>query len=209
MNVKTERGFTLWELMVAVAVAGIVLGFGVPSFQEFLRNNAMTSAANDLVAGVLLARAEAVKRQVPVALCTSSDPEAATPSCAATSSGGFIVFVDENGNGALTDATDGNAAVDAGETVLLRRTAPGGTIEVSVAGGPYISYGTNGFKRHGTGQADDSASALLYCDDRGNVDRGGISTARVVTIDWTGRAQVQTAPADVTAAATATGADCS
>jgi type IV fimbrial biogenesis protein FimT len=209
MKVKKQRGFTLWELMIAVAVAGIVLGFGVPSFQEFMRNNAMTSAVNDLVAGVLLARAEAVKRQVPVALCTSSAPNANPPSCAATSSGGFIVFVDENGNGVLTDSTDGNAAVDAGETVLLRRAAPGGTIVVSLAGGHYISYGTNGFKRHATNQANDSATALLYCDDRGNVDRGDISTARVVSIDWTGRAQVQTSPSDVTAAATATGADCS
>jgi type IV fimbrial biogenesis protein FimT len=210
MRAKAQHGFTLWELMIAVAVAGVVLGLGVPSFQEFMRNNAMTSAANDFVAGALLARAEAVKRHVPVTLCASPNPAAAPPSCdAGGSNGAFIVFVDENGNGALDDATDGNAEVDSGEPVLLRREAPGGAIDVWIDGGDYVSYGPNGFKRHATSQANDSANRLLYCDDRGNQDRGGISTARVVSIEWTGRAQVLASPTDVSAAAAAiSGADC-
>jgi prepilin-type N-terminal cleavage/methylation domain-containing protein len=195
MNVTKQRGFTLWELMVAVAVAGIVLGFGVPSFTEFVRNNAMTSAANDVVGGVLLARAEAVKRQVPVALLFNAD-------------GSFTVFADDNGDD-VADATDGNAVLNTGEPVILQRDKPRDGINFWIEGGDYISYGPNGFKRHATGQADDSATNLLYCDARGNVDRGGISTARVVNIDATGRAQVRTSPDDVSTAVTAiAGADC-
>jgi type IV fimbrial biogenesis protein FimT len=207
----TQRGFTLWELMVAVTVAGIVLGLGVPSFREFQRNNAMTSAVNEFVTGVLLARAEAVKRQVPVTLCATPDATAEPPSCdLAGSNGAFIVFVDENGNGNPADATDGNAEVDPAEPVVLRREAPGGAINVWIDGGDYISYGANGFKRHAPGQANDSAARVLFCDDRGNVDHGGTSTARIVRIDWTGRALVETAPSEITdAAASIAGADCS
>jgi type IV fimbrial biogenesis protein FimT len=196
MNRATQSGFTLWELMFTLAVAGIVLGIGVPSFKEFLRNNAMSAAVNDVVTGVLLARAEAVKRQVPVTLCASADPNAAAPACGTFSgggAGGYIVFVDENGNDVLTDSTDGNAKLDSGETVLLRRTAPGGQIAVWADGGSYITYGTNGFKTtKASGQAKDSITEMLFCDDRGNEARGDISTARLVNIDWAGRADVET-----------------
>lgn len=190
-----QRGFTLWELMIALTVAGIVLGLGVPSFKEFTRNSAMSGAVNDLVTAVLMARTESVKRQAPVTLCSSGDPLAAAPTCSA-GTGGFIVFADDGNNGA-TPADAGNAAVDAGETILLRREAPGGTINVWSDGGNYITYGRNGFKRQATGQPKNSATEVLYCDDRGNVDRGGISTARLVKIDQIGRASVDSTPADI------------
>jgi type IV fimbrial biogenesis protein FimT len=83
MNTRQQRGFTLWELLMTLLVAGILLGIGVPNVMEFQRNGAMSSAANDLVTGVLLARTEAVKRQVPVTLCLSADPDAVTPTCSA------------------------------------------------------------------------------------------------------------------------------
>src|SRR5690606_30286528 len=102
MNTRTERGFTLWELMMAIAVAGVVLGLGIPNMIEFQRNNAMASASNELVTAVLLARAEAVKRQVPVSLCLSADPDAPTPTCSPAavtdaSNLGFVVWVDDDG----------------------------------------------------------------------------------------------------------------
>ena len=77
MDAKLIRGFTLWELMTSLAVIGILLGIGVPSLMELQRNMAITSAANDLVSALLAARAEAVKRQVPVTVCASPNPLAA------------------------------------------------------------------------------------------------------------------------------------
>lgn len=217
MNAHTHRGFTLWELMTALAVAGILLGIGVPSLIELQRSMAMSSAANDLVSALLAARAEAVKRQVPVTLCASANPTAAAPPCSPTgagANGGFFVWVDENGNvdanGApiLTDATDGNAALDAGETVLLARPAPGGTINVFGDSG-YISYGPNGFRRDSAAAGVNSANTVLYCDERGNrLAGGGVSTARVVRIDALGRGQVVDTVADITPIVGALGAAC-
>ena len=210
MNAKTQRGFTLLELMVTLLVAGIVLGIGVPNFMEFQRNNAMIAAANDMITGLYLARTEAVKRQLPVTLCGSPDPLIAAPVCGLGGNGGFIVFVDENNNGVIGDATDGNAIVDANEVVLLQRAAPGGTINLFGNGGQYVAYGTNGFLvQTAPGQAQPSTTVILYCDERGNKDiGGGRSSARVVTISATGRAQVVRDQAGVAAGVATTGGVC-
>jgi type IV fimbrial biogenesis protein FimT len=210
MNVKLNRGFTLWELLITITVAGILLGVGVPSFLEFQRNNAIASAANDLVSAVLAARAEAVKRQVPVTLCASANPTAPTPVCSPTgagTNGGFFVWVDENGNfdlngsPVLTDPTDGNAVFNNGETVLLARPAPGGTLNVFGNSG-FISYGANGFRRFNVAglPAQPPDLNVLYCDERGNRQSAGGSTARVVRIDRTGRGAVLREIVQITAA---------
>ncbi len=169
----------------------------------------MISVANEMVSGLYLARTEAVKRQAPVTLCGSPNPSAGAPVCGAGGNGGFIVFVDENGNGVLGDPTDGNAVVDANEAVLLQRAAPGGTINLFGNGGQYVTYGTNGYLMPtAVGQAQPSTTVILYCDDRGNRDTGGRSTARVVNVAATGRAQVMRNQADIAAAVAATGGIC-
>ena len=210
MNASQQNGFTLWELLVTLLIAGVVIGIGVPNMMEFQRNNANVAAANTLVTGTLMARAEAVKRQVPVTLCLSDNPNAPTPTCspnavANSATRGFIVWVDENGNtdpvtGApiLTDATDGNRVVDANEQVLMRSTAPGGTIRLSASCGN-VSYGPNGFPRTGGPCVVNTPVVALFCDDRGNrATAGQISTARIVQIDRIGRGQVLQELPDVT-----------
>jgi Tfp pilus assembly protein FimT len=170
------------------------------------------AAANELLTSALMARTEAVKRQVPVTLCASPDPTVATPNCSATgagTNGGFIVWVDwidgkvdGNGNPIITDATDGNAVVDAGEVVLRRSlqppsAAPNGTLNVWGDFG-YVTYFPNGFADNAQGLAG-PATRVLYCDERGNrMTTGNVSTARAVRIEPTGRAFVQQDPADVT-----------
>lgn len=71
MNVN--NGFTLVELMVAVAVLAIVLSLGVPSYRALIVNNRLTTQANALVASINLARSEAVKRGVQVRVAVSDE----------------------------------------------------------------------------------------------------------------------------------------
>jgi type IV fimbrial biogenesis protein FimT len=210
MNAKHALGFTLLELMITIFVVAILLGFGVPGFQEFQRNNRIAAAANDLVSATLAARAEAVKRQVPVTLCASADPTVANPVCSPTgagTNGGFFIWVDENGNldpngtPIITDATDGNGVLNNGETVLLARPAPGANINVFANTG-VVSYGPNGFRRLTIAglAAQPATFSVLYCDDRGNRATSSGSTARVVRIDRTGRGQTLREMAEVTPA---------
>jgi len=199
MNRPRQLGFTLWELLVTVLVAGVLLGIGVPNVMEFQRNGAMTAAANDVITGLLMARTEAVKRQAPVAWCLSDDPLAPAPVCAPgpvmNSTRGFVVWVDENGNldadgrRILTDATDGNAVFDAGEIVLTRGVAPGGTVRVSTNCG-HVSFAPTGFTRQAPGQCFPNERTVLFCDDRGRrMAAGSLSSARIVLINRQGRAQ--------------------
>src|SRR5690606_41827564 len=102
LSTLPRRVFTFFELPTAIAVPGILLGAGIPSFREFHRNGAMASAANGMISAVLLARAEAVKRQVPVTFCLSASFDADPPKCDASEVAnstemGFIVWVDESG----------------------------------------------------------------------------------------------------------------
>ena len=196
--------------MVTLLVVGMVLGFGVPNFMEVQRTSVMTSEANDFVGAVFLARTEAVKRQVPVTLCASANATTAAPTCGLGPNTGYIVFVDD-ANPAVAAATDGNAVVDAGELVLFQHEAPRGTVAISTApaGSIYITYAPNGFVvPTAFAQATPSLTTALFCDDRGNRDAGGTSTARVVNVAPTGRAQIMRSIADVNIAIASTGGVC-
>jgi type IV fimbrial biogenesis protein FimT len=214
MKAHAQSGFTLYELLVTLLVAGILFGLGVPNFLEFQRNGAMSAAANEIITGLLAARAEAVKRQVFVTWCMSANPVAATPACAAgavnnAGDRGFIVWTDENGNtvnGApvLTDPTDGNAVVDAAELavplggILRQSAAPGGRIQLS-SNCSYVTFAPNGFPRQAPGLCAVTNMRILLCDDRGRrAAAGGLSAARVIRLEPLGRARVEQEMAEIT-----------
>lgn len=73
---RKERGFTLIELMVTIAIAAILLSVAVPSFINLVVGSRLTTQANDLVAGVYAARSEAVKRNQNVSLCRAGSATA-------------------------------------------------------------------------------------------------------------------------------------
>lgn len=76
------RGFTLVELLITLAVVAIMLGIGVPSFQETIVRNRLMTQTNDILTAVNLARSEAVKRNRTVTLCRADD--ASATACAGT-----------------------------------------------------------------------------------------------------------------------------
>lgn len=62
------RGFTLIELMTVVAVVAIVAALAAPTFTQQMANFRVRSAAESIVSGVNLARAEAARRNSAVSL---------------------------------------------------------------------------------------------------------------------------------------------
>lgn len=64
--IRHQRGFTLIELMVGLAVFAILLALAWPNFQSSIQNAQVRTAAESIVNGLQLTRAEAVRRNSEV-----------------------------------------------------------------------------------------------------------------------------------------------
>lgn len=67
------RGFTLVELMVTVAIVGLLLVLGVPTMRGVIENSRIRTAAESWQYGLTLARNEAVRRNARIQFVTSAD----------------------------------------------------------------------------------------------------------------------------------------
>lgn len=94
---RRMAGFTLMELMIAVAVLAILVGIGIPSFQDMIRRNRLATQTNALVSALSVARSEAVKRGMLVTVCPANDEQNDCSGLANWSENGLIVFSDGQG----------------------------------------------------------------------------------------------------------------
>jgi prepilin-type N-terminal cleavage/methylation domain-containing protein len=176
-------GFTLSEMLIALAIAGILLVVGLPSFRGFMENSAMTSSANALLGDLIYARTEAIKRGVPVTVCKSAD--GATCDVSSSAFERWIVFVDDI-SAAVESPNDGNGTVNGAELVLRENTLAEPIN--SVINGLRIVYLPSGFPDT---EIADSFDQVILCGRRGNeIVEGGQSAARAVFVSATGRALV-------------------
>jgi len=60
------RGFTIVEVMITLVVLGVLISFGAPMFAEFMENQKTRAAADAVLNGLQVARAEAVQRNLAV-----------------------------------------------------------------------------------------------------------------------------------------------
>lgn len=115
---RRGQGFTLVELMVTIAVLAILMAIAVPSFQNQSLSSRLRASANDLAAGVQLARSEAIKRNAVVQLCASSDGS----SCGGGWADGWIVLAADN------TRLHAQAALPAGYKVTAQKEGTGTTV---------------------------------------------------------------------------------
>jgi type IV fimbrial biogenesis protein FimT len=107
MKRKTQ-GVTLYELLMTLALVGIVLTTGLPAFSGTLARQKQAVEINALFHAIHLARKESIMRRKVVSLCPSRDGESCEPG--RDWSSGWILF--ENAD------RDSPPEVDAGEPVL-------------------------------------------------------------------------------------------
>lgn len=99
MNSIRAKGFTLVELMTVIAVIAILTAMAFPSFLSSLRSNRVSTATNEVMASLALARSEAIRSARGGGVCTSADGN----SCGGSWNDGWLVWTDNNGNGALDE----------------------------------------------------------------------------------------------------------
>ncbi|TWO69168.1 prepilin-type N-terminal cleavage/methylation domain-containing protein [Caenimonas sedimenti] len=169
-----DRGLSLVELLVTLAIAALMMGMAAPSMAAIMNSSKLASTSNTFLAGLRLARSEAIRRGGRVAMCKSSDGV----HCADAGGWeqGWIIFHDPNGN----------SVVDPEERLIQRIEAPDpgvvltGTPSVARA----ITFMGNGRNRTMAGGMQ--AGTLTLCNKR---DAGG--PGRRIVISSGGRARVQ------------------
>ncbi len=68
----SEKGFTLLELMIGLAILGIVTALAAPSMSNMIGNGRISGISNDLATAMRFAKAESTARLTPVTICTSN-----------------------------------------------------------------------------------------------------------------------------------------
>lgn len=136
MNTRCQHGFNLLELMAALAVLGILLGLGVPSFSQMVRNNRVVANTNELVVALSAARSEAVKRGLSTAVCARTGPttDVCRTGTADDWSTGWLVFTDQDAAG----------VVDAGDQILQRFAAVPAGVTLLTNNRPAVRFGASG-----------------------------------------------------------------
>ncbi len=161
-GLRFTNGFTIVELMVVLAILGVLLTVGVPGFQNTLKNNRMASEVSSLRSSLSNARSEAMARRMPVRVCRSVNGTACATSGAWTS--GYLAYADEDDDGVL----------DAGEDVFMvhRINLPDDVSLVFRNPSNNLEVITRFSSR---GDALDDSGIFVVCDDRGATEARALS----------------------------------
>jgi len=160
-------GFSLIEMLVALAVAGVLLGLAWPAMSELTAANRSAAALNQITGATQWARHAAITLRTTVTMCPG-----ATNACGGrdTWHDGTLIVADNNGNG----------RIDAGEEILrvLPRLQGGGRAYWrSFRNRSYLQFNATGLTHWQNG-------TLLYCPRDGDARH-----ARAVIINAAGRAR--------------------
>lgn len=188
----SQRGFTLIELMVTIAMVVILGTLAAPSFQQTIASSRLTTATNDLYTSLAQARSLAIKRGERVTVCKSENSTSCSTDVTTTWSVGWVTFVD--GTRSTT------ASIDTGETVsyVIQATDPAIVIRGNNALNIYVSYSPDGQSK--TIDGGFQVGTLQICSTSPALSND--NRARRITINIAGRATI-TKPTGISAACAA------
>jgi type IV fimbrial biogenesis protein FimT len=120
---RRNEGFSLVELMIAIAILVILAGIGIPNFRDMILNNRIASQSNGMLGVLQMARSEAVTRRATITVCPSSDQTTCT---------------------ADTEWQDGVVVLQLADVLRTLPAAPGDVEVNNLDGDIFITYDSTG-----------------------------------------------------------------
>lgn len=120
MKITSENGFTIIELMISIMVMAILAFIAAPSMRGMIERNKIDSSVTSMMRSIVAARSEAIARNQPVVMCSSSNGTSCTTG---GWDNGWISFADSDADGTL-DASEAVLGVSSASSgVTLRSSA--------------------------------------------------------------------------------------
>jgi len=110
---KSSKGFTLIEVIIVVAIIGIMAAISIPAISSWLPNYRLKAAARELYSDMQKIKLEAIKKNTNVGIAFITVVFPAT-------GGSYQAFVDDGAGGGIS----GNLVQDGAEETLFRTTMP-------------------------------------------------------------------------------------
>jgi len=100
-----QRGFTLAEVLVAVAVVGIIAAYGLPNLASFLRKVKENSITGAVESSLRAGRNEAIKANRGVLVCAANTTASACANSTNWGANGWLVCYDLDADNACDAST--------------------------------------------------------------------------------------------------------
>ena len=153
---KSTKGFTIVELMVGVAIVGLLTMIAIPSMSEWLVKMRVDNEISTMHRLILTARNTAVNSELPVIICPLDGN-----SCVNDWTGEISVFID----------VDNQGDFDAGVDTIIRMKDP-------ISDGDNLTYDFSRLTYRPTGQAT-GISIFSYCPSGTTNYNRGIEVSRL------------------------------
>lgn len=169
-RITQQSGFTLVEIIIAVAVISVLAGIGTTMLLNALPNMRIKSAARDVYSALMQTKNEALRRGVNVGFLVN------------TAANTYLVFLDSNSNGAFEPNPPNS------ETALLPATGfPANVTFDPTFGVNGTDFGTTlAFTLRGIPNIAALASMRLQATD----SQGAVVRTRTITVSPAGRVNV-------------------
>lgn len=177
------RGFSIIELMVALAVMAVFLVLATPMVSTILEKNHVSSATNSLLGSINYARAEAINRGTYVSICPTADGKTCATSTAYDT--GWLIY-------AYTSTPVAQAPYDSTKSnnLLLRYITVRSGVSIQAENTKIVTFGPQGeMKPNNTPSAFD----ICYIQTSGGTAQSTSAVPGVlITLESSGNAFNQT-----------------